>query len=75
MNKFKGGGEGWWVRWPKEFKANKDNCKVLSLGIQNVFPFDEEMAAAGCEVHGFDPSPLGLSIKDKYNSMGGSIMS
>jgi hypothetical protein len=62
---------GWWVCWPKEFKANKDNCKVLSWGIQNVFSFDEEMAASGCEVHGFDPSPLGLSIKDKYNSMGG----
>jgi hypothetical protein len=63
---------GWWICWPKEFQPTKDNCKVLSWGIQNVYSFDKAMAKVGCDVHGFDPSPLGLSIKESYDGMGGN---
>jgi len=63
---------GWWLCWPKTYKASKSNCKILSWGIQDHFSFDEAVVKAGCDVHGFDPSPLGLSSTNKYMDMGGN---
>jgi len=65
-------GAGWWLCWPKNLKANKENCKVLSWGIQDHFSFDEAAVKEGCDVHGFDPSPLGLGSNKKYEAMGGN---
>jgi len=62
---------GWWLCWPKEYKASKRDCKILSWGIQDHFSFDEAVVKAGCDVHGFDPSPLGLSSHKRYTEMGG----
>ncbi len=66
---------GWWVCWPEGFQPTKQNCKVLSWGVQNHFSFDEAMVRIGCEVHGFDPSPLALASNTKYSQMGGSFHS
>jgi hypothetical protein len=62
---------GWWLCWPKGFESTKENCKVLSWGIQDHFDFDEAIVEQGCEVHGFDPSPLGLGSNVAYEKMGG----
>ncbi len=64
-------GSGWSICFPHNFTPNKENCKVLSWGVQNAYSFDEAMVNVGCDVHGFDPSPLGISIKEKYDAMGG----
>lgn len=66
---------GWWLCWPEQFHPTKDNCKVLSWGIQDHFSFDEAVVHAGCEVHGFDPSPLALASNNKYTNMGGKFHS
>ncbi len=62
---------GWWLCWPKDFKASKDTCKVLSWGIQDHYSFDEAVIKAGCDVHGFDPSSIGLTSSNRYTEIGG----
>ena len=65
-NKVRAGDEedgGWWI-----CHGNKrPNCVVYSFGIRDNFSFDHYMVQHHqCEVHGFDPSPVGLASQEQY---------
>ena len=69
-NKVRAGDEqdgGWWI-----CHGNKrTNCVVYSFGIRDNFSFDHYMVQHHqCEVHGFDPSPVGLASQEQYELSG-----
>jgi len=66
-----GGDGGWWLCSsqsipPVGSDGDDSSCVVYSFGIRDNFSFDHYLAKRGCTVHGFDPSPDGLSSKAKY---------
>merc|ERR1711924_9950 len=57
---------GWWTC----IDRLQDKCGVVySYGVRDDFSFDKAMAAKGCDVHGFDPSPAGIESQQKYNAL------
>lgn len=69
-NKIRAGDQydgGWWLCSSESVAVqNDDLCVVYSFGIRDNFSFDHFLADRGCTVHGFDPSPVGLGSKAKY---------
>lgn len=63
---------GWHVCDPTEQPPDGRRRVVYSYGINNDFVFDAAAAAAGCEVHGFDPTPMGLVSKPAYDKIPGA---
>ena len=63
-----GGDGGWWVC--NEADYTNDSCVVYSYGIFDNFSFDHYFAATKkCEVHGFDPSPMGVVNQQAYEKV------
>jgi len=69
----KGAEGGWYACDPNTLTAKP--CVVYSFGIKDDYSFDQAMHDAGCQVHGFDPSPYGLKSKPKYEAIGGTYHS
>jgi len=65
---------GWFLCKPTTWKTG-DSCVTYSFGIKDNFSFDKGSVDMGCKVHGFDPSPFGLSSKAGYEAIGGEYHS
>jgi len=65
---------GWFLCKPTTWNSG-DSCVTYSFGIKDNFSFDKASVEMGCKVHGFDPSPFGLSSKAGYEAIGGEYHS
>jgi hypothetical protein len=61
-------GDGGWWTCTDQLQTKKCGT-VYSFGINVDFTYDEGMASKGCDVHGFDPSPAGLSSEKAYSAI------
>ena len=51
----------------------RQGCVVYDLGVQHERIFASSMRRLGCEVHSYDPTMLGVTKKDWFESTGGAV--